>query len=281
MNSISAFRLVSRGAHGLACDDEGVALGPLPLIDRDRGHYRLRPPRDLRRGLRLAYPDASTDWHERRIEGLQRVADALETDNPVRARIVAVQLGFPEFAPAVIANLRKLNPDWTDEPRVPGGQASAGQWTSNGASGRSGGHRTTIITHSDGTIETRRGGTPAWRNNNPGNMKPGPFTYARGAIGDDGKFAIFPDSETGYQAIKDWLSIPEHNQLTIQQAITTWAPKDDANDPEGYTNFVSGQIGLPSTTKLGDMTPEQIEAMANAIRTKEGNKPGTVTITKP
>jgi hypothetical protein len=68
MTSIAVFRLVSRGAPGLACD-EGVALGPITLVARYDAHYRVRPRRELRRDLLLAYPDASTDWRERRIEG--------------------------------------------------------------------------------------------------------------------------------------------------------------------------------------------------------------------
>ncbi|MGH7035819.1 MAG: hypothetical protein ACREFL_18970 [Stellaceae bacterium] len=299
MDSIARFRLVSRGGPGLACDDEGIALGPITLIDRSGSHYRLRSLPDLRRTLYIAYPKALAEWRERRIEGLRKIAEALESGNRVRARILAVQLGLPELGPAAVAKLRKFNPDWAVEPRVPAGQ-SGGQWTSGGGngsastgvipaadnqptpSGRSGGHRTTIISHGDGTIETRSGGTPAWRNNNPGNMKAGRFTDSHGAIGSDGTFAVFPDADTDYQAIQDRWSAPQHGQLTIAQAISTWAPKGkDANDPDSYANFVSRQTGLPLATKLGALTPEQVESVARAIRRKEGTVPGTVTITKP
>jgi hypothetical protein len=40
------------------------------------------------------------------------------------------------------------------------------------------------------------------RNNNPGNIEYGPFAKEHGAIGTDGRFAIFPDEETGFRAMK-------------------------------------------------------------------------------
>jgi hypothetical protein len=47
-------------------------------------------------------------------------------------------LGFPEIAPEGMAklvhaaDLRKDNPDWEDEPRVPAGNPDGGQWTTDG-----------------------------------------------------------------------------------------------------------------------------------------------------
>jgi len=43
----------------------------------------------------------------------------------------------------------------------------------------------------------RAGGSPAWRNNNPGNLEYRQLAQAHGAIGSDGRFAIFPDDATG------------------------------------------------------------------------------------
>ncbi len=44
----------------------------------------------------------------------------------------------------------------------------------------------------DENISIWTGGTRAWRNNNPGNIRPSQFSYKNGAIGSAGGFAIFP-----------------------------------------------------------------------------------------
>lgn len=53
----------------------------------------------------------------------------------------------------------------------------------------------------DGNSWTWSGGTRAWRNNNPGNIRDGKFTRRCGAIGAAGGFAIFPDYKTGFDCL--------------------------------------------------------------------------------
>jgi hypothetical protein len=48
--------------------------------------------------------------------------------------------------------------------------------------------------------QTRSGGDRNWRNNNPGNIEYGKFAISMGAIGSDGRFAIFPSEEMGRKA---------------------------------------------------------------------------------
>jgi hypothetical protein len=91
--------------------------------------------------LRLAYGSVSDAVTERRCRGIVRVSQLLESGEDALARIYAVLLGFPEIAPdrmtklAAIASLRKYNPDWEDEPRIPAGNPDGGQWTSDGEGG--------------------------------------------------------------------------------------------------------------------------------------------------
>jgi hypothetical protein len=77
--------------------------------------------------------------------------------------------------------------DVSNEPRVPKGNPDGGQWTTGGGAGAAGaaalngGHashqgRTVTIIHPDGSTEIRNGGSRAWRNNNPGNLKAGTVT---------------------------------------------------------------------------------------------------------
>ena len=75
-----AYGLVPRGGAGLACDDDGVALGPLPLVEAvgdasGRRPYRMRPIEEIAQ----AAPDAI----ERYPHGLAQIVQLLR---PVRMR---------------------------------------------------------------------------------------------------------------------------------------------------------------------------------------------------
>jgi Mannosyl-glycoprotein endo-beta-N-acetylglucosaminidase len=136
-----AYRLVPHGAAGLACDDDGVALGPMRLVDSatdaaGRRRYRLRPASEIAEALRLAYGSASKQI-ERCQRGFARIAQLLSAGERAQACIRAVQLAFPEIAPdgmaklAHAASLQKYNPNWEQEPRIPGGPGG-GDWTNDG-----------------------------------------------------------------------------------------------------------------------------------------------------
>lgn len=75
----------------------------------------------------------------------------------------------------------------------------------------------------DGSVETRTGGTRAWRSNNPGNIEYGSFAKSHGAIGSDGRFAIFSSYEAGRKAKENLLfEGKNYRNLTLDQA----APAD-------------------------------------------------------
>ncbi|MCL2439388.1 MAG: hypothetical protein FWD15_02635 [Alphaproteobacteria bacterium] len=74
----------------------------------------------------------------------------------------------------------------------------------------------------DGNIYESSEGTRAWRNNNPGNLRDYSFARNQGAIGRAGgetdeapAFAIFPDMETGWDAMVNLLSGSTYQKLTI------------------------------------------------------------------
>ncbi len=136
------YRLASRGEAGLACDDDGLALGPVPLSRHDgagKRRFRLRPAEELTKALRLAYGPVPAEDLARYRAGLGHIAALLEAGEGAQARIRAVQLRLPEISPegmaklAEDATLRKFNPDWAKQSRVPGGQSGGGQWMSGGA----------------------------------------------------------------------------------------------------------------------------------------------------
>jgi hypothetical protein len=49
------------------------------------------------------------------------------------------------------------------------------------------------INNGAGVSEMRMDGSLSWRDNNPGNIEGGSFAFAHGAIGKNGRFAIFPN----------------------------------------------------------------------------------------
>src|SRR4051794_25409473 len=99
------------------------------------------------------------------------------------------------------------------------------------------------------------GGDRNWRNNNPGNMNAGSFADAHGAIGSDGRFAIFPDMHTGKQALSKLLTSINYISLSIEAAMSRYAPPVE-NDTHAYTGFISTRVGVDPSTLMSALTPD-------------------------
>lgn len=131
----------------------------------------------------------------------------------------------------------------------------------------------TVVIAPDGTA-LRREGTRAWRNNNPGNIEYGPFAKAQGAIGTDGRFAVFPTYEAGRAAKASLLwESKGYRGLTIRQAINRYAPPFE-NDTGAYVQAVARAAGAEADTPMASLTPAQRTAMLDAMERVEGFKPG-------
>jgi len=118
-------------------------------------------------------------------------------------------------------------------------------------------------------ISVRARGSRAWRNNNPGNLVPGRQAEGNGAIGSDGRFAIFPDEATGMDALIALLRTGTYQALTVEGAMVRYAPPRE-NDTSGYISFIQRQTGLDPKLKMSSLTDAQLRAVAGAIRTFEG-----------
>jgi hypothetical protein len=81
-----------------------------------------------------------------------------------------------------------------------------------------------VIVYSDGIQEVRSGGSRSWRNNNPGNIRPGDFTMNHGAIGEAGRFAVFPNEGDGQAALESLLRTQPYQSRTVSEAIARYAP---------------------------------------------------------
>lgn len=105
------------------------------------------------------------------------------------------------------------------------------------------------------------------RTNNPGAMNYGTFAQRAGAIGSDGRLAIFPDMATGYAAQEKLLGTYEtqHGLNTVRGIVNRWAPPNVDNNSTGpYTQFVASNLGVdPDQPLTPDLRPRLAEVMAH------------------
>lgn len=128
-----------------------------------------------------------------------------------------------------------------------------------------------IYQFSDGSVEHRRDGSRAWRNNNPGNIIKSDFATANGAIGGDTKFAVFPDYETGLKALRRLLKTDTYQKLTIDAALRKYDPSC-----RRYKTMLRNITGLSTKMRLNQLNNEQFDAVVNAIEQIEGWHPGKI-----
>lgn len=139
---------------------------------------------------------------------------------------------------------------------------------------------------SDGTAYVKKGGSLAWRTNNPGNiMWLGNGAYVRklGAIGyyqnKNGKYAVFPSEEAGWNAMHSLLFVHDNSQhykdTIASEVFRKYAPTGHgANDPNWYANEVVKKVG--SNKILKQYNAEERKRFMAAIRQVEGWKVGTI-----
>lgn len=120
----------------------------------------------------------------------------------------------------------------------------------------------------------RREGTRAWRNNNPGNIEYGNFARSQGAVGTDGRFAVFPTYEAGRAAKAQLLwGSKGYRGMTIGQAINRYAPPFE-NNTAGYASTVARAAGAATNTPMSSLTAAQRKLMLDAMERVEGFRPG-------
>ena len=133
-----------------------------------------------------------------------------------------------------------------------------------------------VVQLADGSTE-RRDGARNWRNNNPGNIQYGDFAKRYGALGSDGRFAIFPSYDAGRKAKEALLFEGKgYAGMNIQQAIYRYAPPNE-NNSQNYVNTVAAAAGVPASTLLSQLNAQQRTAMLNSMEKVEGFRTGKVT----
>ncbi len=140
----------------------------------------------------------------------------------------------------------------------------------------------------DGSI-VKRTGNRNWRNNNSGNIEYGDLAKKHGALGSDGRFAIFPSYEAG-RAAKEELIFESnrgrklstkgdygaglgYKDKTLAQTIAAYAPSEDKNDTQLYQRTVLAAVG-GKNKRMADYTPDERERIMDAMEKMEGYKKG-------
>lgn len=144
------YRLTARGGVGLACDEHGIALGPVVLVEALAAGggrvFRPRPAEEIARTLAQAYDDLAPGDIARCLASLDVAAKALEARDLTKASVAAVLLKLPDLSVEGFAklaadpSLKKCSPTQLRDER--------GRWT--GDSHNDGGASVPIADASEG-----------------------------------------------------------------------------------------------------------------------------------
>lgn len=147
-----------------------------------------------------------------------------------------------------------------------------------------------IYTDDQGNTTEYSGGTLSWRNNNPGNIINGKWAKRHGAIGNNGRFALFASPEDGRNAKLTLLKTKYINYNSIREVIkgkfdqdsnyienTAYAPASDGNDPDLYADQIKQWTGIDvDNKKIADLSEKEWQLLVDAMRKKEGWRAGQV-----
>ena len=109
------------------------------------------------------------------------------------------------------------------------------------------------------------------RNNNPLNLE---YAGQPGAT-SDGRFAVFPDQQSGVEAAKRQLQLYGARGInTLPAIISRWAPQGDGNnDPVKYAKTVAGWTGLPLDKPLDLNDPATLDKLVSGMGRFENGQP--------
>lgn len=128
--------------------------------------------------------------------------------------------------------------------------------------------------------ETRTGGSLSWRLNNPGLIFFGPFAKSVGAIGSDGRYAIFSSYESGRTAVEKLLFESNdrgYKNLSLENALKRYAPKSEGFNTDYYISSM-GETGIPLTKLLSDFTEAERNTLLTHLEKIERFTPGKVEV---
>lgn len=123
----------------------------------------------------------------------------------------------------------------------------------------------------NGNMTIRSGGKRAWRCNNPGNLKKSPYSMSqkRRAIGFAGDtadvYAVYPNYETGHEALIVMLQGNIYSPLTLTQASKRYVESDP-----GHIHKIVKMTRLNPNRTIKSLTDQEFEIYWKAIEENEG-----------
>lgn len=140
-------------------------------------------------------------------------------------------------------------------------------------SAKDGKNNSVIYKAADGSEYLHSGGTRAWRNNNPGNLKASEKSGR--SIGSAGTFAVFPTYEDGLAGLRYSLT-QFYAKEKLGECFKRYAPSKDNNNPEHYAQMVKQFSGLDSNRTVGALSDDELKKFMAAIQRVEGWKAGKI-----
>jgi len=131
----------------------------------------------------------------------------------------------------------------------------------------------------DGSVVKRTGGSQSWRLHNPGRLSYGKFAKTQGAIGSDGRYAVFLTEEDGRKANKIMLFEDQrmgYSNLTILQAVEKYAPETIGGRPLQYAMVLAKAAGTKTSTLMRELNEEQRDKVLDAIQVMESYTKGYI-----
>lgn len=122
-----------------------------------------------------------------------------------------------------------------------------------------------------GNLTIRSKGKRAWRCNNPGNLKVGKYSMskARRAIGSAGdsenEYAVYPDYETGHEALVVMLRGSVYSPLTLKEASLRYVFSD-----KNHIHKIVKICGLDPNRTIKSLSDKEFELYWKAIEQNEG-----------
>ena len=135
-------------------------------------------------------------------------------------------------------------------------------------------YHSVIYTDETGKFVRFSGGSWAWRNHNPGNIRPGKISHNNGQISIVCNFAVFPDYESGHKALLDSLHTTFAN-MSIDKMMEQFAPPSE-NDTAKYRKFLHNTTGVLDDKIIKNFTDIEFEKLWKGIEQFEGTKEGTI-----
>lgn len=126
-----------------------------------------------------------------------------------------------------------------------------------------------------GNMVIRSGGSRAWRCNNPGNLLASSYSTGKnrrsiGRAGDaEHEYAVYPDYETGHEALVVMLKGGVYSPLTLRAAIKRY----DQSNPK-YIDDIVAITGFDPERTVKSLNSKEFEKFWKAIEQVEGWKVG-------